>query len=223
MELTKALQIQPGVTAVIGGGGKTTLLYALARELQSAGRVIVCTTTRILPPPHLPCVTGGGEAGLRDALAENPVVCAAETAENGKLKAPGVSFDALLSLADFILVEADGSKGLPMKAHAAHEPVIPPEANQTICVVGASGFGLPVSKAAHRPELYAARLGVTLQTMITPELAADFLNFERLHTRVLVNQCDAPQLQALARRFAARVESPVCIGALQKGWIECLY
>ena len=59
--------------------------------------------------------------------------------------------------------------------------------------------------------------------MITPELAADFLNLERLHTRVLVNQCDAPGLQALARRFAARVEGPVCIGALQKEWIECLY
>ena len=110
-----------------------------------------------------------------------------------------------------------------MKAHAAHEPVIPPEANQTICVVGASGFGKPVRLAAHRPELYAARLGVRLETIVTPELAAQYLNLERLHTRVLVNQCDTPEQQAFACRFAAQAESPVCIGALQKGWLKCLF
>ena len=58
---------------------------------------------------------------------------------------------------------------------------------------------------------------------VTPELAAQYLNLERLHTRVLVNQCDTPELQALACRFAAQAESPVCIGALQKGWLKCLF
>lgn len=222
MELASALQIRPGVTAVIGGGGKTTLLYALARELQRSGRVIVCTTTRILRPSHLPCVLAGGEAALRAALEKSAAVCAGAQAENGKLKAPEISFDALLRLADYILVEADGSKGLPMKAHAAHEPVIPICANQTICVVGASGFGKPAQQAAHRPELYCARLGIAPETIVTPELAADYLNLEHLHTRVLVNQADTPQLQALARRLAARVDTPACIGALQKEWIECL-
>ena len=223
MELTTALQMTPGLTAVIGGGGKTTLLYALADQLQRVGRVIICTTTHILPPAHLPCVLSGGESALRGALEQGSVICAGTQAENGKLTAPEVSFDVLVHLADYVLVEADGSKGLPMKAHAAHEPVIPPEANQTICVVGASGFGKPVRLAAHRPELYAARLGVHLETIVTPELAAQYLNLERLHTRVLVNQCDTPELQALACRFAAQAESPVCIGALQKGWLKCLF
>ena len=57
-------------------------------------------------------------------------------------------------MADYIFAEADGSKHLPLKAHAAHEPVIPPEANQTILVLGASGFGKPIAAAAHRPALY---------------------------------------------------------------------
>lgn len=222
MALSQLLQIRPGVTAIIGGGGKTTLMYALARELQASGRVIVCTTTRILRPSHLPCVLAGGETALREALQKSAAVCAGAQAENGKLKAPEAPFGALLRLADYILVEADGSKGLPMKAHAAHEPVIPVEANQTICVVGASGFGKPVQQAAHRPELYCARLGVAPETIVTPEMAAEYLNFEHLHTRVLVNQADTLELQALARRLAARVDTPACIGALQKGRMECL-
>ena len=60
MQLRRMLGIQPGLTAIIGGGGKTTLLYALARELSQTARVIVCTTTHILPPEHLPCLTDDG-------------------------------------------------------------------------------------------------------------------------------------------------------------------
>lgn len=222
MELKLALHILPGVTAIIGGGGKTTLLYALARELQASGRVIVCTTTHIFRPEHLPCLLTPDVGALREALAEHTVICTGTNVGDGKLSAPEVCFDALTALADYILVEADGSKGLPMKAHAAHEPVIPPQANQTIAVIGASGFGLPASRAAHRPELYCARLGIGPDTPVTPELAADFLNLEQLHTRVLVNQADTPARQALARRFAARLRGPVCMAALQKEWITCL-
>ena len=59
-----------------------------------------------------------------------------------------------------MIVEADGAKRLPLKAHAAHEPVIPPEANQTILVVGASGFGRPMCETVHRAPLAAQALGV---------------------------------------------------------------
>lgn len=68
MQLRRMLGIQPGLTAIIGGGGKTTLLYALARELSQTARVIVCTTTHILPPEHLPCLTDGTETEIRRTL-----------------------------------------------------------------------------------------------------------------------------------------------------------
>ena len=35
MELAKALDVRPGVTAIIGGGGKTTLMECLAEELSA--------------------------------------------------------------------------------------------------------------------------------------------------------------------------------------------
>ena len=56
MELAKALDVRKGVTAIIGAGGKTTLLLALARELAQSARVIITTTTHIYPPPGLPCL-----------------------------------------------------------------------------------------------------------------------------------------------------------------------
>ena len=45
MTFAEALGIGPGVTALIGGGGKTSLMLTLAKELSSKGSIIICTTT----------------------------------------------------------------------------------------------------------------------------------------------------------------------------------
>ena len=55
MTLSQLLDIRPGVTAVIGGGGKTTLLRTLGEELAGQHPVLLCTTTKILPFSDLPC------------------------------------------------------------------------------------------------------------------------------------------------------------------------
>ena len=222
VKLSDALQVKPGVTAIIGGGGKTTLMERLAAELSREARVIVCTTTHILPEKDMPCLVSPTQAAVAAALVQSPCICVGAWAENGKFGPPELPVGALARLADFVIVEADGARRLPLKAHAAHEPVVPPEANQTILVVGASGFGTPMAQRVHRAALAAERLGVSPETVVTPELWVKFLNAEALHTRVLVNQAEKPQAQADARALAAGLRAPVCMAALQKGWIECL-
>ena len=54
MNLSEALQIRPGVTAIIGGGGKTTLMERLENELSGKARFIFCTTTHIYPEKTMP-------------------------------------------------------------------------------------------------------------------------------------------------------------------------
>ncbi|MFR2918534.1 MAG: hypothetical protein ACLTCF_06600, partial [Eggerthellaceae bacterium] len=48
------MHIQPGFTAIIGGGGKTTLLRVLANELSAQARVIVSTSTKMMMPEWCP-------------------------------------------------------------------------------------------------------------------------------------------------------------------------
>ena len=223
MHLKQMLAIRPGVTAIVGSGGKSTLLLALGRELSESGRVILCTTTHIYPPEGVRCLVSPGREELAAALAETPLVCAGSLAENGKFQAPELPLAELAELADYVLAEADGSRRLPVKAHAAWEPVVPPEANQTILVLGLSGLGQPIRACVHRPELYAARLGAGLDDPVTPELAARYLKLEHLHTRVLLNQADTPERAAAGRALAALLGCPVCMGALEKGTMECLY
>ena len=69
MNLSEALQIRPGVTAIIGGGGKTTLMERLAHELSGKARVIVCTTTHIYPEKTMPCLVSPAQAEIAAALA----------------------------------------------------------------------------------------------------------------------------------------------------------
>ena len=53
--LASTLKIEPGITAIIGSGGKSTLLKTLGLELMRAGgRVLLCTTTHMFPVAGVP-------------------------------------------------------------------------------------------------------------------------------------------------------------------------
>lgn len=228
MRLAELLNIRPGVTAVTGGGGKTTLLRALGEELAADGaRVLLCATTKIFPFDGLPNLTNPTEEVLAEALETRPLVCAGTPVPGtGKLTAPDIPMARLTALADYVLAEADGSAGRPLKAHAPHEPVIPRSANQVVYVVGASGFGRPVREAVHRPERFCLLTGLDPEAPVTPEAAAQALQAEAAawgpSIRVFVNQAESEAAKAAARRLAELLPWPVCAGALKRRNWTCL-
>ena len=114
-------------------------------------------------------------------------------------------------------MEADGSRGLPLKAHAPWEPVVPGVSSQTILVVGASGLGRPVREVAHRAERFCELAGCAPGDAATPELVARVIAAEGLATRVLVNQADTDELLARARELTRWLDVPVTAGSLRAG------
>ena len=226
--LADSLGVRPGITAIIGSGGKTSLMRALSRQLSANGsRVLLTTTTHILPFRDMPCLRismkedaswvldklaeidsladYGSLAGI-DSLAgcdslsgiKTPVReicfgsgllpdCSAgfvksfegssleDAPFNPKLSEPGFPLYELLPGADYILAEADGARHHYMKAHAHYEPVIPERCGRTILVIGAQGFGMRVSEAVHRPEIFCRLTGTRLEDIVTPTLYAEFL------------------------------------------------
>ena len=213
MDISALLGVKRGVTALIGGGGKTTLMYTLAEELRQRGTVVVTTSTHIQRPEQYPVLTAADDVAA--ALAEHGAVCVASESPEGKLCAPALSFEALAALADFVLVEADGSKRLPQKAHAPHEPVIPPNARRTVYVVGADGFGHPIRQVCHRPERYAALCGAAEDDIVTPALEAAVLHAEGYDTGwVYINKVETPSDWANAEALAALLPGKVIAGSL---------
>ena len=115
-------------------------------------------------------------------------------------------------------MEADGSKRLPAKAHAAWEPVLPPERNRTVCVFGASALGQPIQDAAHRPELYASLAEVSPEAVITPAIAARVLAKEGGFDVLFINQADVLEDPTAALQpFADALPCPVAYGSLAEG------
>ena len=215
MDISALLGVERGVTALIGGGGKTTLMYTLAEELRHRGTVVVTTSTHIQRPEQYPVLTAADDVAA--ALAEHGAVCVASESPEGKLCAPALSFEALAALADFVLVEADGSKRLPLKAHAPHEPVIPPNAHRTIYVVGADGFGRPIRQVCHRPERYAALCGAAEDDIVTPMLEAAVLHAEGYDTGwVYINKVETPEDWRNAEALAALLPGRVLAGSLRE-------
>ena len=213
MDISALLGVKRGVTALIGGGGKTTLMYTLAEELRHRGTVVVTTSTHIQRPEQYPVLTAADDVAA--ALAEHGAVCVASESPEGKLCAPALSFEALAALADFVLVEADGSKRLPLKAHAPHEPVIPPNARRIIYVVGADGFGRPIRQVCHRPERYAALCGASENDIVTPMLEAKVLHAEGYDTGwVYINKVETAESWRNAEALAALLPGKVIAGSL---------
>lgn len=206
-DLYTSLGIRPGVTAVIGSGGKTSLISRLCRELP--GTVIVCTSTHIYPAEGLPLVT--------EAISALPAskICMGTPAEHGKLTAPAQPYETLAKLADYVLVEADGAKGLPLKAHLDYEPVIPTCADRVIQVVGLSGLGNSIEKAAHRPEQYARLCTGKTTNTVTAKRAAAVLNAEALADFYVLNQADDPKTEHQGRMLGALLNKPFILTCLK--------
>ena len=174
--LVEAFSPPCGVTAIVGGGGKTTLMLRLARELRETGaRVIVSTTTHIFPPDQMRTLIDPSYEETQSQLALEGIVCIGSLAENKKLSAPSLPVWQMEELADYVLLEADGAKGLPLKAPAAHEPVIPPETRLVIAVAGLDGVGKPISQTVFRPALYAALSQKSEEESVTAEDVARVL------------------------------------------------
>lgn len=223
MQIAPLLHIGRGITALLGGGGKTTLMETLSRELSRRGRVIFGTTTKILQPSDFPVLLDPSEDEVRAALETERILCVGSTAAEGKLSAPTLSFARLASLCDYVIVEADGAHRLPLKAHASHEPVIPEGTQRSVLVLGADGFGKPIREACHRYEIYAGLAGVSPDERVTPQLAARVIRAEGWGDRVLVNKVESQEAYLAAEELAGELTLPVVSGSLHKEVYTCLF
>ena len=101
------------VIAVVGGGGKTSLIYRLTDELIDKGkRVIITTTTHMAGESELPFARGGDAVRVKELLDKERYVIAAEYEEDtGKYASlTDEKLEELRELCDVMLVEADGAK-----------------------------------------------------------------------------------------------------------------
>ncbi len=215
MKLYELLKLNKGAVSIIGSGGKTTMMLTLARELSLLGKTIVTTTTHIRPPEGLPLIE-------KPRAFSQSCVCMGSFNAEGKLSAPA-RMEELLPLCDYLLIEADGSRGLPIKAHLDHEPVIADCSDRTILVIGASGFNRPIGKVTHRAERFCELAGTTDDDIVTPKVLSRVLNREALFDSIFINQAETDEQRDFALELKKLVAVPVFAGEFQKEEWTCVF
>lgn len=173
-----AAALAPGprsLVALVGGGGKTTLLFALGRGL--AGRRLLTTTTRMGGgnTGGFPTLLDPSAADLAAALGREGAVVAWRSMDDRKALgfAPEVVdgwFEA--RVADHVAVEADGARRRPFTAPAPREPPIPGAATCVVACIGADALGYVIADLLHRPLRVAAAANCSPYERLTPARAA---------------------------------------------------
>lgn len=184
---------------LVGGGGKTTVMYELAAVWADCGRkVLVLTSTHILQPAD---GSFAGDAAAVQNLWQQGRYAVIGTPElaTGKLTAPPPGlYNELQPQADVILCEADGSRHLPCKAPAAHEPVILPDCDMVLAVAGMDALGRPLAHACQRPQPAAELLDCSAEKIIDAQMLASLLLSEQGARKnvgarayyIVLNKCD---------------------------------
>ncbi|NLY41265.1 MAG: putative selenium-dependent hydroxylase accessory protein YqeC [Desulfovibrionales bacterium] len=230
-----------GLLSIVGAGGKTTLMYRLAAELTTLGLRVACTTTtKIFPPAdhQASLVLTSADTHWLDTCRAMPATqCVCLGLKRIHDKISGLSCATVNELAranvfDWILVEADGARGLALKAPAEHEPVIPGASTHVLAVLGLTALGQPLEEGqVCRSGHYARLTGLAPGAAVSPESVARlcahpdgaFKNTPPGAQRLLwLNQADVPQTLVLGREILHQLRTRaffpyrVCLGAAQQ-------
>jgi probable selenium-dependent hydroxylase accessory protein YqeC len=221
--------------SLIGAGGKTTLMFALAHEMAARGeRVLLCTTTKLARSEGEGPWRSFAASGVDEVLAHarrrwaqsSPSVAlcyCAPAADGAKLLGhPPEMIDRLkeASELDRVLVEADGSARRPLKAPAAHEPVVPPASDAVLVVAGLNGLGLPLAEEnVLRASLWAALSTTRLGELVSAESFAQVAVHDAglakgcpagARRTLFLNQADTTERHVLAERIVQMIGQAPC-------------
>lgn len=170
----------------VGAGGKTTLIeYLASLAVRKGMRVAITTTTKIWAKE--PYVLW---PDLRDRRARPDFVRTGKAVSQGKLTALEPEEVAQLGESyDLVLIEADGSKGKPLKYPAEYEPVIPSFSDRVILVAGLDALSGRIDEQVFRWELFEHRHDAADTARVTPDLFSRFFEDDALMKGVERDKC----------------------------------
>ncbi len=165
------------IISFVGAGGKTTLIFNLAEELKKLGKKVIITTTTNMFICEKYFLPTNDLTEIKRNLDIHSITVIGKPVNNKKFTAlENINYNELLALCDFVLIESDGSKRLPLKVPAYYEPVI---ADGTDIIVGVSGIdsiGKTINEACHRKELVCSFFNTDEEHIISENDIAKILS-----------------------------------------------
>lgn len=202
------------VISLVGGGGKTSLMTALAEQYAVQGlRALVTTTTHIGVPRDGSYVTTLSELEKRWKDEKYATVGYREN-EHKLAMLPEDELRKYMELADVTLIEADGAKCLPCKVPRDREPVILPECDIVIGVMGLDTLGKPCEEVCFCLDQVEALLGKDRSEIMTMEDMVKILTSEKGTKKdvgerryyIALNKCDVINIETDGDKLLEELE-----------------
>lgn len=128
------------IVAITGAGGKTSLIFFLAKKLAQFGKVLITTTTKMYKPSskNYEILKIGEKTYFGE---EKNITIIAKTEENGKITSLNYKeIEKLKDNFDYIFIEADGAKEKLLKFWNDTEPCIPNFVTKVIGIINCEIF-----------------------------------------------------------------------------------
>lgn len=140
------------IIAVVGAGGKTTYIQHKAKEYLEEGKKVFVTTTTHMMREEDTVAYDDADVIINELENKNYVMAGRPCGEKIQALSPEV-YEKVCAHAEVVLIEADGSKHMPIKFPNEYEPVIPMNVDEIVVICGLHALGKPLKDVAHRLEL----------------------------------------------------------------------
>ncbi|GAV26504.1 hypothetical protein ciss_24370 [Carboxydothermus islandicus] len=206
-----------------GGGGKTSLMYYLARCQN--GPLILTTSTKLAYPPReeLPFYRVQNlEEALLLVKEERKILVGSRVEKEKIIGFTPEELDAFYRQYRIpLVIEADGSNRRPLKIHWAHEPALPDVPETVIAVVGLSALNKPYSgEYIHRAEGVPGKI-ISPEVLYRLILRGKYFSPSTRKKVIFFNQADAVDNKQLMKVLSLFKNSGVIVtyGSLREGYI----
>lgn len=231
-EIAEKMGVRPhDVIAFVGAGGKTSCMLELAEHCAKMGEKVLVTTTTHMEHPDVLYMAGAVDQEVYEiekTMENCGIVIVGRTAEQPE-KIQGLSektLEYLIEKSEKVLIEADGSKRLPMKIPNENEPVIPKQTTHIFIMAGARSLGKSLDDVCFRLEKAKKILGIeegkqtVCETKLTVKMMGKLLKKGYVETlkkqypdkkiAVILNQTDVlEEFETVRRELETMLKVPV--------------
>lgn len=205
------------VISFVGGGGKTTSIYKLADELTRKGKRVIVTTTTHMKMPKDKVVLNNNIYDINKIFEDGDFVTVGIKDKDDKISALSIEqANELKEICDFLLIEADGAKMLPLKAPASHEPVILKISSMVIGVCGIDSLGKKIKETCHRSNIVSKIVRKSENDIVDEDDIVTILSskdgtmkdvdLDAMQFRVIINKVDNDELLGKAIKITKVLE-----------------
>lgn len=201
-DLKEVFDIKKGdIVSITGSGGKTSIMFALSEYMKDFGKTLITTSTKIIRPDSNKYIVYDSFSSYKKTN-DKLVVIGEKLEVKNKLSSIDIKeLESLRKDFDYIFIEADGCRNLPLKMWKKTEPVIYPFTTKTITVFPIKILGINISEDYiynfEEFKEYIKEEKITKEVILKLLSLGAFRNFngEKI---VFINQVDSKEEEEMA-------------------------